>query len=265
VGRAATLPGKLVFVWFFVLIYAGLGLHIAEGLGEEFGEFFVAHVLYLLDGDWFAVGDVNLAGSKELRVPRPAFEGAIYNDRDNRRIAASCQEAEAGFEWSDFTIFRAGAFGKDSNAASFFELIDDLSHCGYIRLAQFHGYGVDRGNERAEEPIGKKCITGDKARMSLYKTCAKYRVEIALVVADKYKGAFSGDIVLAVCSHAKEQDTKYPANPACEPEPYCIQYFSRRFPLGCHFVSFLWNRTTLSHSLTTFQPHLLCLDRSYQQ
>ena len=55
--------------------------------------------------------------------------------------------------------------------------------------------------------------------MSFYETCAKYRVEITLVVRDNYKWAFSGDIVFAVCTHAEEQDAKYPANPARKPEP----------------------------------------------
>ena len=162
-----------------------------------------------------------MAGSEEFFVPWPAFEGAIYKGRDNRRVASSGQKAEAGFEGGDFAIVRTGAFGKESDAAAFFELFEYLPHCGYVRLTEFYGYGVDRGNQRAEEPIGKKRVTGNKARMSLYKTSAKYRVNITLVVTDNYKCALSGDIVLAVSTHPEKQNAKYSANPACKPEPSC--------------------------------------------
>jgi hypothetical protein len=65
-------------------------LHIAEGFGEVLGEFLVTHIFDLLDCYGFAVGDLDaVAGGEELFEPGPAFEGAIYNDRDNRGAAAS--------------------------------------------------------------------------------------------------------------------------------------------------------------------------------
>jgi hypothetical protein len=116
---------------------------------------------------------------------------------------------------------RTGAFGKKGNALAFFELAEDLPHCGNIGPAQFYRYGINRGNQGAEKPIVEKRVTGNEVRRSFQRRYAKYRVEITLVIADKYKGALSGDIISAVCAQTKKQDAKYPANPACEPEPSC--------------------------------------------
>ena len=118
-------------------------MHFTECLGQEFGEFFVAHVFDLLNRYRFSVGDVNLAGGKQFFMPGPTFEGTIDDNRDNGGCPSSGQKAEAGFEWGDFSIVGTGAFWEESDAAAFIELVEDLSHSKYVRLAKFYRYSVD--------------------------------------------------------------------------------------------------------------------------
>ena len=213
---------KSIVIRLFSLFDSGVILHSAEGIGQKSGELSIVHVVDPFGGERFSVADCNLsAGRKELLMAWPGFEGAVNNDGQNGGLASFGQQGDAALKPSYAAVRGSSGFREQTNGTTLLQSCDDRFHGRQIGPAPPDRNGVDRGNQRPKERVCKEGLAGEVVQLSFERHSAEDGVEIALMVADKYKGALSGDIVPAVCAQTKEQDAKDPANPACEPEPYC--------------------------------------------
>jgi hypothetical protein len=146
-----------IAVGLFALRDSAVTLHPAERLGQKLGKGFVVHLLYLFGRNGLSIADFNLsAGRKYFLMSGPAFEGTINNHGENGSPAAFGQQSNTPLERGYPTIGCSRGFGEKKNGPALFQSGDDRLHGGQIRPAPFDRYGVDRGNHRPKERVGKK-------------------------------------------------------------------------------------------------------------